>query len=118
MERLIIELVRSALYCKHSVAAEVVLSMRSAREGYEGAVTRPARTEAQHRMFKSIADRNSERLAQLTALQSQYASLRGELGALPAAHDTAAKCDPELAAMARATEDEVFARAVRSLGGG
>jgi len=118
VNHVIIELVRSAYHCRHTVAVELALCIRRAREGYESAATKTVRTEAQGRMVKSVMERNSALLARLSALHGQYASFRGELGTLPTFRDKAAKCDPALAAMARATQDEVFERAVRSLGGG
>ena len=119
MESTILGIVHSAIYCRHTVAEEVDLCLKRAEEGYKDAVTRTARTAAQHEMYARVANRNKERLAELTALKARFASFRGELpGELPLELDRSAKCDPELADYARSTEDSVFRAAVRTLGGG
>jgi hypothetical protein len=111
----IYEILRSAYYCRHSVADEVAASVRGATEAYTLAVSKPARTEAQHRMLKSVADRNSARLKQLAELTAAYTSFRGELGSLPVFRDREAKCEAEIAAWAARLAGVVEQRAWDSL---
>lgn len=118
MEHTIITIVHAAIYSRHSVADEMTISIASVERGYHEAASRPARTEAQGKMYARIVERNAERLAELQALRARFASFRGELASeLPPVHDKSALTEPALTAMARATEDEVFRAAVRTLGG-
>lgn len=69
-------------------------------------------------MLASSLERMEANREALTNLRATYASFRGEHPAatLPDSEDRTAMCDPALAAYARATEDEVFRAAVRTLG--
>lgn len=112
---LIREIVRSAHYCKHSVAAEVAATVASAQEAYNAAATRSVRTESQARMVANVLERNRARLEVLAALKQQFASFRGESGQLPVFRDKEAKCEPGLAEVARQLQDAVELRAAESL---
>jgi len=116
----IYETLRTAYCLKRTVGAEVADTLSRYERSIPEDIGRIANAKSQRmaEMFADSVGRTAEHFARLQSLAATYASFRGELGTLPAFRDKTAKCEPELAAMARTTEDEVFERAVRSLGGG